>query len=556
MKIILENILKVLLENRIEDAKKKLNPEIVDYFVENDPSGNNKYLDWLVKAMSHKPTIQSINDILGDGRRGVDNVKEFLITLVKKFHELLPYMVYVENGQRVGTTDLYQYKFTDSEMIHYLGNDLTNAKERKEEKDKQKDAKKNSDKIYEDNNWLVVRPNNWESSCVYGAGTKWCTTSKESSSHFKRETDRNFLIYVINKNKDSSDDHYKVAWQIPYTKKVSKYVTSTPGNPSVWTLNTDKIKLWDAEDTNIARSGVIGYDYLDTIPQSIKGKILKYMDFKMKEMYADIAYAENPYIQALVEHLGMNEESVDDIEEVTYTNYGMKIFTNVDDNTYCVATDSEVERAKIEWAENYINDIGAWEAMGDNIENYIELSDPEGIADDMTNSYMEDLSDDDIIYDGKRVDSVVKGMAEEWEINKAIYETNEEDIEEMISRIDDLTEEEEEELDELKKENEDLENFNNKLYRTIKDRLRDDYYNTYLDRIKNDPLDWLYEMGYYSKENGIEKSAIKSNIITVDEDELISDMARDLDYNYFSNTGNYYEQTIEGQNYYIFPTDY
>lgn len=556
MNIILENIRKVLLENRVDDVKKKypeVDPAIIDYFIKEDPSGNNKYLDWLVKAMTHEPTIQSVEDILDEAMQ-FNTPQEFLMMLVKKFHELLPYMVHVEDGKKVGTTDLYQYKFTDSEMINFLGFDLSQAKERKEEKDKQKDAKKNSDKIYEDKNWLVVRPKTWESSCVYGAGTRWCTTSKENSSHFKRETDRNFLIYVINKNKTSKDTEYKVAWQIPYTKKVNKYVTSTPGNPSVWTLNTDKIKLWNAEDTNIASRGSFGYDYLDTVPTSVKGNILKYMQKQMDEMYTNMAYVEDPYIQALVEHLALNEEQVEEVERRDYGYYGMRVYI-VDSNEYAVATTDEVERAKHEWAEGYIDDLGIWEAIGNNPEKYIYINDPRTIANDMAENYIGDLNDDDILHEGKRLDKETKAMVEEWEVNQSIMETNQEDIDDMMERYGELDEDEEQELSELEIENESIEKTNDKLLQSIKDRIRDDYYETYVTRMTDDPLDWLEEFGYWSSKTGLDKFAIKNGLVGIDETELINDMADDLDYEYFSRTGSYEYLNIEGDRYYIFPTD-
>jgi hypothetical protein len=558
MNIILENIRKVLLENRVDDVKKKypeVDPAIIDYFVKEDPSGNNKYLDWLVKAMTHGPTIQSVEDILDEAMQ-FNTPQEFLMMLVKKFHELLPYMVYVEDGKKVGTTDLYQYKFTDSEMINFLGFDLSQAKERKDEKNKQKDAKKNSDKIYEDKNWLVVRPKNWESSCVYGAGTKWCTTSKENSSHFKRETDRNFLIYVINKNKTSKDTEYKVAWQIPYTKKVNKYVTSTPGNPSVWTLNTDKIKLWNAEDTNIASRGSSGYDYLDTVPASVKGNILKYMQRQMDEMYANMAYVEDPYTQALVEHLALSEEEVEEVEQRDYGYYGMRVYTVDGSDDYAVATTDEVERAKHEWAENYINDLGIWEAIGNNPEKYIYINDPRTIANDMAENYIGDLNvTDDILHEGKRLDKETKAMVEEWEVNQSIMETNQEDIDDMMERYGELDEDEEQELSELEIENESIEKTNDKLLQSIKDRIRDDYYETYVTRMTDDPLDWLEEFGYWSSKTGLDKFAIKNGLVGIDETELINDMADDLDYEYFSRTGSYEYLNIEGDRYYIFPTD-
>lgn len=57
MKSILSEIIKieliksVLSEGRVEDMKAKYpeDHEIVDFFVEHDPSGNNKYLTWEMK---------------------------------------------------------------------------------------------------------------------------------------------------------------------------------------------------------------------------------------------------------------------------------------------------------------------------------------------------------------------------------------------------------------------------------------------------------------------------------------------------------------------------
>ena len=94
MNIILESIRKVLLEGRIDDVKRKfpdVDPNVIDYFVQNDPSGNQKYLEWLVKAMTHDATIQSVEEILDEAMQ-FKTPDEFLMMLIKKFHELLPYL--------------------------------------------------------------------------------------------------------------------------------------------------------------------------------------------------------------------------------------------------------------------------------------------------------------------------------------------------------------------------------------------------------------------------------------------------------------------------------
>jgi len=54
-------------------------------------------------------------------------------------------------------------------------------------------------KVVDDQEWLIVRPLTYESSRAYGAGTKWCTTSKDSPHHFFRYYSRGILIYCINK---------------------------------------------------------------------------------------------------------------------------------------------------------------------------------------------------------------------------------------------------------------------------------------------------------------------------------------------------------------------
>jgi hypothetical protein len=51
---------------------------------------------------------------------------------------------------------------------------------------------------------------NYESSCYYGKGTKWCTAA-ETDSHFKRYNEDGKLFYIIDRTKASNDPNYKIA---------------------------------------------------------------------------------------------------------------------------------------------------------------------------------------------------------------------------------------------------------------------------------------------------------------------------------------------------------
>ena len=68
-----------------------------------------------------------------------------------------------------------------------------------------KETAKQIKKVYEDDEWLSLRPLSLEASMKYGANTKWCTTT-ESGQYYARYSSRGILIYNINKKTG-----YKVA---------------------------------------------------------------------------------------------------------------------------------------------------------------------------------------------------------------------------------------------------------------------------------------------------------------------------------------------------------
>lgn len=63
------------------------------------------------------------------------------------------------------------------------------------------------EKLYEDDNFLLVIPFTHEASCKYGAGTKWCTTGRDDKGMewFEKHNRIGALGYLIIKNKELSD---------------------------------------------------------------------------------------------------------------------------------------------------------------------------------------------------------------------------------------------------------------------------------------------------------------------------------------------------------------
>jgi hypothetical protein len=97
-----------------------------------------------------------------------------------------------------------------------------------------KKLEKEIKKVYEDDEWLSLRPLSLEASMKYGANTKWCTTT-ESGQYYARYSARGILIYNINKKTG-----YKVA--------CFKNLDSNFDNEfSWWDVTDKKIEVLDSE---------------------------------------------------------------------------------------------------------------------------------------------------------------------------------------------------------------------------------------------------------------------------------------------------------------------
>jgi hypothetical protein len=69
-----------------------------------------------------------------------------------------------------------------------------------------KDLEKQVKLVYEDDEWLFIRPLTFNASKKYGSNTKWCTTTESNPEYFVKYSSRGVLIYCLNKKTG-----YKVA---------------------------------------------------------------------------------------------------------------------------------------------------------------------------------------------------------------------------------------------------------------------------------------------------------------------------------------------------------
>jgi len=125
---------------------------------------NYKYLKWVFDQFNQNP----------------DYTFEEISNFAERFDKLSKNLV---------KKDIYQYKDLTEllDIFKFYGST-------KEEKKAGKKV------IFEDDNFLVVRPLTQDSSCYYGANTKWCTSStKEGKNKFDQYSSTGKLYYIISK---------------------------------------------------------------------------------------------------------------------------------------------------------------------------------------------------------------------------------------------------------------------------------------------------------------------------------------------------------------------
>jgi hypothetical protein len=228
-----------ILEGRVDDFKtkygKKFSPQNLDKI---SKTITPKYLDWVGKV------FDEIN---------FDNTFPLLVSSLNRFDNI---------STNLPLTDINQYKSFD-ELVNGIKNydnrtrrDVTDVK--------------GVNVVFNDDKYFIVNPENYESSCYYGRGTKWCTAA-ETDSHFRRYNEDGKLFYIIDKTKPSNDPLYKMA----LIKKFDGDMT-----------------FFDSVDNRINFEDVVGKGKFDEIIETVN-KFLQDKYPEQLKIYSDKVAADN-----------------------------------------------------------------------------------------------------------------------------------------------------------------------------------------------------------------------------------------------------------------------
>jgi hypothetical protein len=113
--------------------------------------------------------------------------------LIRKFEELNERNLIINN-------DLTRFKtFEELELEVSLA----------ELKSLNKDLERQTIKLYENDEWLVIKPMSFLASKKYGSSTRWCTTMEHNPDYYLKYSRNGILIYCLNKKTGDKVAAYK-----------------------------------------------------------------------------------------------------------------------------------------------------------------------------------------------------------------------------------------------------------------------------------------------------------------------------------------------------------
>lgn len=98
-----------------------------------------------------------------------------------------------------------------------------------------KELEKQTIKLMDTEEWLVIKPMSFLASKKYGANTKWCTTQENNPDYYLRYSKRGILIYCINK---------KTGEKVAAFKNTDKY---SDRETSFWDITDNRVDSMECD---------------------------------------------------------------------------------------------------------------------------------------------------------------------------------------------------------------------------------------------------------------------------------------------------------------------
>ena len=216
----------IIIEGKKEDVAKRLKQmfeydgSFIDRVLDVDPTGY-KYVDYIGKQLERIiPMLAGVKGGLNVSQQ--DAIMDILSMLVPWFHNNVNKIteddiweaetIFRDRGGMVPNIEGIANAFKDInqyENPEFIRTLMGIVDGKKTEREKERELKSQAERLYEDDDVLVIRPKSHAASCYYGANTKWCTTNKGDSGYFEKYIRTGLLYYFIKKKENNKMALYR-----------------------------------------------------------------------------------------------------------------------------------------------------------------------------------------------------------------------------------------------------------------------------------------------------------------------------------------------------------
>jgi hypothetical protein len=195
--------------SKIEELKKQNPSLVIDVIgIIHQLFDKPKYTEMAINLIKNKISNQNyqIEDIVNELTREYGFKKEDL--KLKSNQEILNIFKVISDYFGYGNFNVIKKFIELNERKLIINNDLTSYKTFDELELQMsltslrlidKEMEKQVQKLYETDEWLIIKPLSFLASKKYGSSTKWCTTSENNPEYYLKYSRRGILIYCINK---------------------------------------------------------------------------------------------------------------------------------------------------------------------------------------------------------------------------------------------------------------------------------------------------------------------------------------------------------------------
>ena len=285
---------------------------IVNALEDRDPSGNHKYITWAMKQLENE--YRPLKDAgQPDSVARIMSRKVLrMADAIVDFHNLSKKAAaWKDDAGKPLSKDLNSWSDWEklmSDIDTAKASALQSKREKEFQRQASKQAKQESDVVYDDDEFMVIRPMSEHASCYFGRGTKWCISATDSQNYYNSYTEQGKVFYfVMDKTRSNDDPLKKVAWVGDYNGEFHEFFDA-PDNNIGYDIATRQI-----EETNPDKEDIIE----DTIREHLSDNL---PDSGLEEQVSEITEEAN----RRMEHVDMSAD-VEDYGDGLYVNAGANV---------------------------------------------------------------------------------------------------------------------------------------------------------------------------------------------------------------------------------------